>query len=152
MSRFAPSLLGFLGLVLCAWGCGSSSTTGDTASSFTDKYPRLALLDSAVLDFGTIREGDIVTHTFRFKNEGEFPLIIQEVTASCGCTVPEWPRDPIAPGAESGIKIQFDSKHKAGPQARGITVIANTEPPYTQLSLVGLVEALSDSLTTVGQE
>ena len=145
VARHILAVLGLLFIVSLLTSC-SSREDGASAATYEDKYPRLALLDSAVFDFGTIQEGDIVSHEFRFKNEGIFPLIINEVTASCGCTVPEWPREPILPGAQSSIKVQFDSQHKAGPQARGITVVANTEPPYTQLSLVGLVESMRDSL------
>ncbi len=118
-------------------------------SSTTDlqeKIPVMAMLDSTIYQFGEIKEGDIVEHAFRFKNGGRFPLIINNVTASCGCTIPEWPREPIAPNEESEIKVRFNSKGKPGQQVKTITVYANTEPAYSELRLQGIVAAAPDSL------
>ncbi len=56
-------------------------------------------------DFGSINEGDVVEHTFKFKNVGDAPLIISSATASCGCTVPEWPKEPIPVGEEGEIAV-----------------------------------------------
>jgi len=101
----------------------------------------MALLDSASFDFGSIQEGAVVEHTFRFKNEGEYPLILNNITSSCGCTTPEWPKEPIGPNATSSIKVRFDSKNKSGPQVKTITVYANTEPAYSELRLKGIVNS-----------
>ena len=59
-------------------------------------------------DYGEIQEGEVVNYTY-FKNEGEGPLIISNAQGSCGCTVPQWPRQPIAPGASGEIKVSFNS-------------------------------------------
>jgi hypothetical protein len=56
-------------------------------------------------DFGSIQEGEVVTHTFAFTNTGKTPLVIERAFASCGCTVPDWPRKPVAPGASGEIKL-----------------------------------------------
>ena len=104
--------------------------------------PVLTLLDSASFDFGTIKEGEIVEHTFNFQNDGPYPLILNNITSSCGCTTPEWPKDPISPNAKGSIKVRFDSKNKSGPQVKTITVYANTEPAYSELRLRGIVTAL----------
>ena len=79
-------------------------------------------------DFGGINEGDVVEHTFAFKNTGEAPLIISNARASCGCTVPEWPKEPIAVGESGEIKVRFNSKGKPGMQNKTVTVTANTWP------------------------
>ena len=105
------------------------------------KLPVLALLDSSSYNFGTIQEGAIVEHTFNFRNDGEYPLILNNITSSCGCTTPEWPKEPINPKAKSSIKVRFDSKNKSGPQVKTITVYANTEPAYSELRLKGIVTA-----------
>lgn len=76
-------------------------------------------------DYGDIKEGDVVKTKFEFKNTGSAPLIISQVITSCGCTAPEWPKEPIAPGATGSIDIQFDSKHKSGVQRKSITVLSN---------------------------
>lgn len=79
-------------------------------------------------DFGQIKEGDQVEHTFKFKNVGEAPLIISNASASCGCTVPEWPKEPIAVGNTGEIKVRFNSKGKPGIQNKTVTITANTYP------------------------
>ncbi|MGH1335228.1 MAG: DUF1573 domain-containing protein [Aureispira sp.] len=84
-------------------------------------------------DFGTIVKNSSVTHEFKVKNVGTNPLKIENVKASCGCTVPEWPKEPIAPGAEGKIKVTFNSAGKRGVQNKAITITANTDPINTRL-------------------
>jgi hypothetical protein len=86
-------------------------------------------------DFGDITQGDKVTHVFTFKNEGTVPLLISNVQTTCGCTVPEWPRTPIAPGAESEIRATFDSSGKMGKQNKVITVNSNASEPVSRVTL-----------------
>ncbi|TDB65111.1 DUF1573 domain-containing protein [Arundinibacter roseus] len=136
-------LLVTLGVWLAA--CGTNTEKG-RADELKEKMPVMTLLDSATFQFGSVKEGDIVEHTFRFRNEGEFPLIINNVSASCGCTIPEWPRDPIAPEEESSILVRFNSKGKPGQQVKTITVYANTEPASSELRLQGIVQAAADSV------
>jgi len=78
-------------------------------------------------DFGTINEGDIVRHTFKFTNEGKTPLVITNAKGSCGCTVPSYPKEPIAPGATSEMVVKFNSNGKPNQQTKTVTVTANTE-------------------------
>ena len=92
-------------------------------------------------DFGTIKEGEVVEHVFKFTNTGEAPLVIQNAAGSCGCTVPETPKEPIAPGATGEIKVKFDSKGKVGTQHKTVTIIANTNPESTVVALKGTVNA-----------
>ena len=86
-------------------------------------------------DFGTINEGDIVDHVFTFTNDGEAPLIISSATASCGCTVPAFSKDPIPVGGSGEIKVQFNSRNKPGTQNKTVTVTANTYPKVTKLQI-----------------
>lgn len=86
-------------------------------------------------DFGTITEGDKVEHVFKFTNTSSNPLTITNARGSCGCTVPEWPKEPIAPGAESEIRVSFDSKGKKGPNNKSVTITANTIPTNTVLQI-----------------
>lgn len=90
-------------------------------------------------DFGTINEGEKVTHTYKFKNTGEAPLIIQSAQPSCGCTVPEWSKDPIPVGGEGFVKAEFDSNGKPNIQNKTITVTANTWPKTTTLRFKAMV-------------
>lgn len=93
-------------------------------------------------DFGTATEGEKVEHIYKFKNTGNDPLIISDAKGSCGCTVPQWPKKPIAPGKSGEIKVVFDSKGKAGKQNKTVTITANTEPATTTINITG--EVLKD--------
>lgn len=90
-------------------------------------------------DFGTIKEGDVINHTFQFTNTGDAPLVISNATASCGCTVPSWPKAPIAPGETGKIEVKFDSSGKPNQQTKNITITANTNPAVTTLKIKGMV-------------
>lgn len=111
-----------------------------TASSKKPKGPLPAFeFEYKNFDFGTVDEGDTVIHKFKFKNIGDAPAIISDASSSCGCTVPEYPKKPIKPGASGVIKVMFDTKGKLLEQKKSITIKANTEPNYTTLYLEGLV-------------
>ncbi len=92
-----------------------------------------------VYEFGEISQGEKVEHSFVFKNTGDNPLLISEAKGSCGCTVPEWPKDPIMPGKEGKIDVVFDSNGKQGKQNVTVTVVANTVPNVSILALKGTV-------------
>ncbi len=79
-------------------------------------------------DFGTINEGQVVEHTYTFKNTGEAPLIIQNAQPSCGCTVPDWSKEPIPVGGTGFVKASFDSNGKPNMQNKTITVTTNAWP------------------------
>ena len=91
-------------------------------------------------DFGTIKQGKVVDHTFTFTNTGKTPLVIESASASCGCTVPEWTKTPVAPGEQGEVKVQFNSAGKNGQQAPMVTIRANTEPNIVRVSMKGTVE------------
>ena len=91
-------------------------------------------------DFGSVKEGETVKHSYKFKNTGSEPLIISSAKGSCGCTVPKWPSEPIAPGATGQIDVEFDSKGKPGKQTKRVTVTANTVPAQMFLNITGNVE------------
>jgi len=86
-------------------------------------------------DFGTIGQGKKVQHTFSFTNTGQAPLVIESATATCGCTVPEWPKEPVMPGKTGAIKVEFDPTGKSGQTSKQITITANTEPQINQLTI-----------------
>ena len=95
--------------------------------------------DARTFDFGTITEGEMVSHTFTFTNTGENPLILRSARGSCGCTVPQWPREPIAPGESSTVTVEFNSKNKVGKRNQTVTLTANTQPTQTIINLTGEV-------------
>ncbi|HEX5742386.1 MAG TPA: DUF1573 domain-containing protein [Flavobacteriaceae bacterium] len=92
-------------------------TTGFAAISF----------DKTEHDFGTINEGDVVETTFEVTNTGKVDLVITDAFATCGCTVPEWPKEPIKPNEKGILKVSFDSNGKPNKQSKTITIVANTE-------------------------
>lgn len=101
-------------------------------------------------DFGTIKQGEVIEHTFAFTNTGQTPLVIESASASCGCTVPEWTKTPVAPGEQGQVKVQFNSAGKMGQQAPMVTIRANTEPNIVRVSMKGTVE--SSGVPTAGAE
>lgn len=92
-------------------------------------------------DFGEITEGDIVTHTFRFKNVGDAPLLLTRVKPSCGCTSPEWSREEVAPGAEGMVTVSFNSSHKRGNQHKSVVITHNGDPVNKVLTFKATVNA-----------
>jgi len=148
------SLFGMFGLLVALAGCGPQKAADNSAAKTTeyaDKMPKIVFTDPGVYDFGTITEGQVVEREFKFKNAGEFPLIINNLHASCGCTTPEWPKQPIKPGEESTIKVRFNSAGKQGLQSKTVTIYANTEPAYTDLAFQVMVNPRSDSAQTTAR-
>lgn len=95
--------------------------------------------EELTFDFGTVAEGEKVSHTYKFTNTGNEPLVLSDAKGSCGCTVPKWPREPIGPGETSEIVVEFNSQGKKGQRNQKVTLTANTNPPQTFLSLTGTV-------------
>lgn len=138
-------------VLLCSaalFSCGSNEVTPDivnnpaTASGQTQngKTPKFEF-DMTEYDFGTIKQGQKVTQIFKFKNVGDGDLVITDAQGSCGCTVPTYPKDPIAPGKTGEIQVVFDSKNKKDDQSKTVKLFANTSPTETVLTLKGFVEA-----------
>jgi len=103
--------------------------------------------EEEIFDFGTINEGEVVEHLFKFKNEGQVPLIISNIQASCGCTSPEWSKSPVKPGGEGFVKVVFNSRGKSGVQSPTVTIQANTNPSVTRLRLKGEVNRSTGTST-----
>jgi hypothetical protein len=97
-----------------------------TAGSANQPLTSIAFKDS-ILHLDKIEEGKIIDVEFEFTNSGSEMLIIKNVSASCGCTIPEKPEEPIAPGQTGKIKATFDSRGRAGLNQKAITVVANTK-------------------------
>ncbi|OHX67261.1 DUF1573 domain-containing protein [Flammeovirga pacifica] len=106
----------------------SKSEKSTTQSSNENTSPKAKFaFEETEFDFGDITEGDVVTHIFKYKNEGEVPLTITNVQVTCGCTAPNWDRKPLAPGETSDLKVTFNSRGKKGKQIKKITILANVE-------------------------
>ena len=140
--------------VLCLFllaACTNQNSTVAENSTQTHEIETVASVDTAnapvfkfekeVYDFGEIKEGEKVTYDFKFKNIGNSPLIISSATATCGCTIPEYPKEPLSPGAEGFIRVVFNSAGKAGIQNKIVSITANTVPSLTELNILGNVMA-----------
>lgn len=120
----------------------NTATPTPTASSIESNLTANASFkwENTVHNFGNIKQGEIVNYTFKFTNNGTEDLQIQSTSASCGCTVPQHTKEAIPPGGTGEIVVRFDSKGKSGQQSPVITVVANTNPKQTRLSLRGFVQ------------
>jgi hypothetical protein len=139
--RFIVHSLSIL-FLLCA--CNSNSgtpgsktltTTQDGSNSISDtsNYTTIQWLDS-IQNFGKVTDGEKVLISFHFINTGNKPLIISDVKAGCGCTVPEKPEAPIQPGEKGLIKAEFNSSGRVGQVSKTLTITCNTtRQTYTLL-------------------
>ena len=148
----SKSLLSFcFGLIVLVSSCGSEATEGISSdvinnpatASGEEENENVPVIEffEEIYDFGTIVQGEVITHSYKFKNTGRSDLVISIAKGSCGCTVPEWPQEPIAPGEESAIEVVFDSKNKDGKQHKTITNSENTLPGTSVVALSGMVVA-----------
>jgi hypothetical protein len=109
-----------------------------TGKNDKTKVPVLQF-DSDTHDFGRITEGEKIEYAFKFKNVGTGDLLIRSANGSCGCTVPEWPHEPVPPGESGVINITFNSSGKHGMQHKTVTLISNTVPNTYVLNITGEV-------------
>ncbi len=98
-------------------------------------------------DFGAIPQGIPVTYVFSFKNTGKEPLVLTSVTPSCGCTTPEWPKEPVKPGTTATIKATFNAA-SVGAFNKAITVVSNAKTPSVVLTFKGEVKAAATTQST----
>jgi len=137
--------------VLTFASCRNANNSNETSTSVsvgndTTAQAKIAPADAPVIvferdvyDFGKIAQGEKVLHEFKFKNTGKSPLIISNATATCGCTVPQIPGEPILPGKEGKINVVFNSEGKMGMQDKVVTVTSNANPNIATVHLVGEV-------------
>lgn len=99
--------------------------------------------EQTTFEFGEIMDGDKVEHVFKFTNTGDEPLVISNAKGSCGCTVPQWPKNPIQPGEEGEIKVKYNSKNKGKVggknETKTVTITSNADPKETRLFIKGIV-------------
>ena len=95
--------------------------------------------DAETFEFGTAPRGEVIEHDYRFVNDGGVPLLITDARSTCGCTVADYPKQPVPPGGQGTISVRFDTKNKSGRQRKPITLTANTYPATTTLYVAGTV-------------
>lgn len=107
---------------------------------YENKYMNPVMkFDKTEHDFGTIDEGDVVETVFKFTNTGKKELIISKAKASCGCTIPEWPKEPVLPGETGEIKVKFNSYRKPNKQNKVVTLTTNTETGLEKVTIKAFV-------------
>lgn len=124
---------------LFAISCNKKSESSSETISKEQKVAKI-VFEETEYNFGKITQGDTVRHTFTFKNDSDEDLLISNASASCGCTIPEWPKEPIAPGERGKIEVKFNSTGKSGVQNKVVMITANTNPNVTNVALKGEVE------------
>lgn len=117
--------------------CHPQSGKGRNDASFTEdlKGTPAMQFDTTSHDFGSLIEGEIVSYTFKFSNKGDGPLLIKSASASCGCTVPSYSKEPTLPGDEGKIVVEFDTRGKLGTNHKTISIRSNSNPPVTILNI-----------------
>ena len=123
----------------------ATSSTADANTKPEGPLPSFEWVDGEVHDFGNITDGDIAEHTFKFKNTGDAPLIIEKAQASCGCTVPAYSKEPVPPGGTGQVQVRFDSKGKLNVQNKTVTITANTYPKISRLTIKSFVNPKTDT-------
>lgn len=140
MKKIVYYLVVMIGFTACASNEKKAETSGPVLSpeekqkaiSDTSNYTTIQWLDSTTLALGKVKKGEVVEVSFRFKNTGDRQLVIKDVMPGCGCTSPEKPQQPFAPGEEGVIRARFDSKNQhLGSHNKPVTVEANTKPSTT---------------------
>lgn len=134
-------LLGILAILFMAsFQLSAQATTTEGAANPASKA--VFSLESDVVDYGTIDQGSEPLRIAKFKNTGTEPLIITGAKGSCGCTVPNWPKDPIMPGETSQIEIRYDTK-RVGPINKTVTVTTNDAVGKYTISVKGTINAVA---------
>ena len=124
----------FSAILLLAVAINGKAQTADTTLVIN--------FESTVHDYGTIEQGSDGSYEFKFTNEGKTPLILSNVRSSCGCTVPSWTKEPVAPGSEGSIKVVYNTNN-VGNFSKTVTVTSNAKNSQVILQIKGSVKAKS---------
>ena len=144
-----------LALGLCVAGTAAHAQTTMSATAMQPANAKTKVAGPQIefaevkYDFGTIKQGDVVEHVFKFKNVGHQPLVISNIGVSCGCTTPSWTKDPVMPGKTGTISAKFNSAGKMGQQTKVLTIDSNSAAGSTTVSLVGEVKEAAAAATSV---
>lgn len=134
-----------LALSLACAGFGAQAQTAAVKPANAQVKPAGPQIqfDEMKYDFGSAKQGEVVTHVFKFKNVGTQPLVISNIQVSCGCTTPEWTKDPVMPGKTGTITANFNTTGKMGMQNKVLTVESNSAAGNAMVSVVGEVKEAS---------
>ena len=125
---------------------GPAPTAEVKAPAVTNGQYPVMQFESSAHDFGKINAGDKVSYDFKFTNTGTGDLVIANAVGSCGCTVPEYPKEPLAPGKSGVMKVTFNSAGKSGMQQKTVTITTNTKAQKEQLTIKAAITPKSGVL------
>jgi len=114
--------------------------TNEKGEIINSEMPQLNLLENKI-DFGTVEAGKTYTRQLKFTNNGKANLLISEVSSSCGCTVPRWPKNYIVPGDSSEIIVEYNGKDKQGYQEKVLTIYSNTNPVENTIKIIANIKS-----------
>tara|TARA_B100000767_G_scaffold105600_1_gene101370 strand:- start:1628 stop:2134 length:507 start_codon:yes stop_codon:yes gene_type:complete len=148
MKKLFLSILAIVSFIIVSCGGTETKKTGTDSNAVEASSERVAStapvmsFEKGIHDFGVINEGDLVETIFNFTNTGKSDLIIQDARGSCGCTVPEYPKNlPIAPGDTGQIRVSFDSSNKPNLQQKTVTLTTNTNSGRETIRIKAMVTA-----------
>jgi len=122
-------------LVALVAGCNGKQSGPQTMGSVDSTHtPKVVFIEN-FFDFGNIKQGETVSHTFFFKNEGKGNLIILDAIPSCGCTTPRFSKEPVAPGAQGQVEVLFNTEGWDGSQIKQVTLKLNTERGFSTVTI-----------------
>ncbi len=136
----ALSLILVLGIFSCRKRGEAPPDLGKLDAALLKDTTTITFIDSTTFPFDTIMQEDKVHHTFRLVNTGTKNLVIARAFGSCGCTVPEYPKDPVKPGDTASIAVTFNSAGKQGEQHKNVTIVCNTVTRNEMVYLTGFVK------------
>jgi hypothetical protein len=125
-------------LIACSGRTSNNNNRSADDSADTSKVAVIAF-DTYEFDFGKIKAGRKLRHTFFFENQGTGALVIQSANTTCGCTVPRYDSRPIAPGKTGRLEVEFDSRGYDGMQTKTVTVHSNATVPVVILKITAEV-------------
>lgn len=117
----------------------ATAKKAELAHAESGKLP-VVKFESLDHDFGTIKQGDKVEHTYKFTNAGTADLVLSDAKASCGCTVPDWTKTPVKPGESGEVHVVFNSAGKSGDVQKTVTLTMNTEKGTETLNFKAKIE------------
>lgn len=129
----------------------SAQETKDKSTGTTNEKQPAITFEMTTHDFGTIPYNGDGTIEFKFTNTGKAPLILSNCQSSCGCTVPEWPKDPIPPKGKGSIKVKYNTT-RVGPFTKTVTVTSNAPDSPTVLTIKGNVEKAAEGKEPVKEK
>lgn len=117
----------------------ATETRGATAAPNNPNAPKIVFREEN-FNFGDIPEGPAVTHEFKFTNTGREPLVLSNVKASCGCTTPNWTKEPVLPGKEGVITVTYNTQGRPGGFNKTVTITSNADEPNKIITIKGEVQ------------